>query len=158
MTSTLTEADRLAAIELRLEEVTRSLERVRELTADLSALSGEAFLAAAERLAEADRRGYFEFARATAGIVDRVITSYDEADVEALGENIVLILDTLKEMTQPDVMMMLRQTARTVRAEEPEELSLLGFLRQLRDPQVKRGLGRLVVLMRNLGGPTEGGN
>lgn len=157
MTATMTEADRLAAIEDKLDALTRSLEGLSELTSELSALGGDAFMAATTRLAEADAKGYFEFAKAAASVADRVVTGYDAEDVEALGDNIVLILDTVKEMTQPEVMTMLRRTAHTVAEEEPEPMSLFGLVRATRDPQVKRGLGRLIVLLRSLGGPAEGG-
>ena len=33
-----------------------------------------------------------------------MVTSFGEDDVAALGDNVVLILNTLKEMTQPEVM------------------------------------------------------
>ncbi len=157
MTLTATEADRLAAIEEQLATITGSLEKLTELTSELSALGGDAFMAATERLAEADRRGYFEFVRAAAGVADRIVTGYETEDVEALGENVVLILDAVKEMTQPEVMAMLQRTAHTVAEQEPREVSLFGLVRETRDPQVKRGLGRLVALLRSLGGPAEGG-
>ncbi|MCO5191292.1 MAG: hypothetical protein M9918_24275 [Anaerolineae bacterium] len=44
------------------------------------------------------------------GILDRIVTNYTEDDIEQLGENIVLILDTLKEMTQPELMRLLRSS------------------------------------------------
>ncbi|MDH3729695.1 MAG: DUF1641 domain-containing protein [Acidimicrobiia bacterium] len=157
MTLTATEADRLAAIEEQLATITGSLDKLTELTSELSALGGDAFMAATERLAEADRRGYFEFAKAAAGVADRIVTGYETEDVEALGENVVLILDAVKEMTQPEVMAMLRRTALTVRDEGAEPVSLFGLVRATKDPQVKRGLGRLVALLRSLGGPAQGG-
>jgi uncharacterized protein YjgD (DUF1641 family) len=158
MTTTLTHDDRLAAIEEKVDALARSVAGLSELTSELSTLGGEAFMAATDRLAEAERRGYFDFAKAAAGIADRVVTGYTTEDVEALGDNIVLILNTIREMTQPEVMGMLQTTAHMVREEEPEELGLFGFVRKTRDPQVKRGLGRLVVLLRNLGGPAQGGS
>jgi len=158
MTLTATDTDRLAAIEEQVEALAKSVEALSELSSELSALGGEVFMAATDRLAEADRRGYFEFAKAAAGIADRVVTGYDKEDVEALGENIVLILDTVKEMTQPQVMGLLQRTTHTVLEEEPAQLSLFGMLRATRDPEVRRGLGRLVVLLRSLGGPGQGGS
>ena len=157
MTATLTDADRLAAIEDKLERLTTAVDGLSELTSELSALGGDAFMAATERLSEAERRGYFEFAKAAGGVADRIVTGYTPADVDALGDNIVVILNAIREMTQPEVMGMLQRTAHTVREEEPEELGLIGFVRKTREPEVKRGLGRLVVLLRNLGGPARGG-
>jgi hypothetical protein len=99
------------------------------------------------------RKGYFAFARAGAGIADRVVTSFTEEDVEALGENIVLILNTVKEMTQPEVMGMLRRTIHTVQDQDDtgEPPSMFALLKEMRDPQVRRGLARMLAALRSMG-------
>jgi uncharacterized protein YjgD (DUF1641 family) len=84
-------------------------------------------------------------------ILDRVVTSFDEEDLRLLGENVVLILETVKEMTQPDVMQMLQRTARILRYdEEPAKVSLFRLLREMREPEVKLGLHRMLTLLRGL--------
>jgi uncharacterized protein YjgD (DUF1641 family) len=154
----------LGKLALQMAEMAPLLQRylgmakmLAELGSDASPLTEEAVAILIDRLGEADRKGYFTFAKGVAGVVDRVVTAYDEDDVAALGDNIVLILDTVKEMTQPEVMTMLRRTVGTVGDAGPEEIGLLGLVRATRDPDVKRGLGRLVALLRSLGGPAEGG-
>jgi uncharacterized protein YjgD (DUF1641 family) len=102
-------------------------------------------------LEDYERRGYFAFARGGIGILDRIITSFDEDDVNALGDNIVLILQTVKEMTQPEVMRMLQNTAGAMRdVEIPDDVSLFRLLRDMRDPAVKRGLSRMLGVLRSL--------
>ena len=72
-----------------------------------------------------------------------------EEDVEALGDNVVLILETVKELTQPDVMAVLyrmieaihRQQAQ-MEAEPEEPPSLFQLVRKMRDPEIRRGIGR----------------
>ncbi len=151
--------DRLAAqLDQVSEELTaqrRQRERLEELTHELTALSGAGMAAVTEALAVAEAKGYFSFARGSAAIVDKVVTSFDEDDVRALGDNIVLILNTVKEMTQPEVMGMLRRTAVTI--QEVEEApaaqapSTLALLKQMRDPEVRRGLERTLSLLRSVG-------
>ena len=46
-----------------------------------------------------EREGYFAFARGGWRIVERIVTEFSEDDVNALGDNIVTILNTVK---QPD--------------------------------------------------------
>ncbi|MBT8493437.1 MAG: hypothetical protein KJO07_10305, partial [Deltaproteobacteria bacterium] len=65
------------------------------LLEDIMPLTGDAFLAVTERLADFERRGYFTFAKEGFGVLDRVVTTYDEDDIRALGDNIVVILDTV---------------------------------------------------------------
>ena len=78
---------------------------------------------------------------------------FDEDDVAALGDNVVLILETVKEMTQPEVMTMLQRTAHVVN--EPgtaptEPPSLFALLREMREPEVRLGLARLLDVLRSL--------
>ena len=134
-----------------LEEMLDRLEEMKELADELTPLSQDMFLRAMASLEDYERRGYFAFARGGIGILDRVVTSFDEDDVNALGDNIVLILQTVKEMTQPEVMRMLQSTASAVRdAEIPEDVSMFRLLRDMRDPAVKRGLSRMLGVLRSL--------
>jgi len=124
---------------------------INELVGDVGEISGEVFETAIARLDELKRRGYFEFSAGVLEILDRIVTSFDRDDLESLGDNVVLILETVKEMTQPEVMRMLQRTARIMREdEEPEKLSMFRLLRQMRDPEVKLGLHRMLTLMRGL--------
>lgn len=136
-----------------LEAAISQLGSLAELAGMVSELSGPALEMVTDRLAVADERGYFAFARAGAGIADRVVTSFTEEDVQALGENIVLILNTVKEMTQPEVMGMLRRTIHTVQEEDEtgEPPSMFALVKEMRDPQVRRGLARILAALRSMG-------
>ena len=71
----------------------------------------------------------------------------------------MLILQTVKEMTQPEIMQMMQRTVRIVReGDQPEKLSLFRLLREMRDPEVKLGMYRAIALLRGLGGEAEAGN
>lgn len=136
-----------------LEAGMAQLGSLSELAGTVAELSGPALEAVTSRLGAADDKGYFAFARAGAGIADRVVTSFTEEDVEALGENIVLILNTVKEMTQPEVMGMLRRTIHTVQDQDDtgEPPSMFALVKEMRDPQVRRGLARMLAALRSMG-------
>ncbi len=106
-------------------------------------------------LAKIDERGYFSFAQQAAGVLDNVVSSFSDEDVRLLGDNIVLILQTVKQMTQPEVMGLLGRTALTIQEVETEKAAepptTLALLRQLRDPEVRRGLARLLATLRTIG-------
>jgi uncharacterized protein YjgD (DUF1641 family) len=158
------EADlRLARMEAQLELLVADarrreaeLEPLRDLAAEVGVLSGPIMASMTERVADMDERGYLRFVRSSAGVLDRVVTAFDEDDVEALGDNIVLILETLKGLTQPEIMHLLQRTASAAQ-EQAHELptgpppSTLALLKQLRDPEVRRGLARMLELLRSVG-------
>lgn len=144
-----------------LEKALVQVDSLSELAGDASHLAGPVMASLTGRLGELERRGYLDFARSGLGVVDRIVTSYTEEDVEALGDNIVLILDTVRQMTQPEIMSMLSRTLTTVgEAEEPAEPpSMFALLREMRDPQTRRGLARVLTMLRSVGedAPTDAG-
>ena len=133
-----------------LEQMLDQFESLSELWQDLSPLSQDAFLTVMMQLNEMEQKGYFTFLQGGLEIMDRVVTSFTEEDVRQLGENIVLILQTVKEMTQPEVMRMLRNTAHVVKDEEPVDTSLLSIVRQLNDPAVRRGLAKTLQVLKSV--------
>ena len=160
------ESDRLAAIERRLDALLvhaerrdAELEPLRDLAAEIGVLSGPAMESVTSHVASWDERGYLAFARSGARVIDRIVTSFDEQDVEALGDNVVLMLETLRDLTQPQVLQLLRQTADSVGHLQPapagEPPSTFALLRQLRDPEVRRGLARMLELLRSVGTETS---
>ncbi len=144
-------AKRLARNTRNLERMLDQLESLAELGRDFSPLTQDAFLTLMTLLDEMERKGYFNFVRGGMGIMDNVVTSFTEEDVRQLGENVVLILQTVKEMTQPDIMQMMRSTASVIREEETaDNVSMLSILRQLNDPAVKRGLAKTLTVLKTV--------
>jgi len=146
---------RLAANIDTLDAAVAQLESLAELTEVLSPVAAQAMDMATDGLQTLDERGYFGFARAGLGVVDRIVTGFSEEDVEALGDNVILILNTVKEMTQPEIMAVIYRMLERIRqqqeqiANEPEEAP--GFwelMRMLRDPEVRRGLRRALTTLK----------
>ena len=136
------------------EERRRFKESYSDLMSDLTPIASQGMESVTKAMVEAEERGYVDFAKSGLGVVDRVVTSFSEEDVEALGDNIVLILETVKEMTQPELMQMMQSTFHSVQdandgmAEPP---GMLALLRQMRDPQVRRGLAKMIAALRSMG-------
>lgn len=140
---------RLVRVAPILDQGLRYLEMLSELFADMMPLTEHAVDVATDRLVSLDQKGYFSFAKSGLHVVDRIVTGFSEEDVEALGDNVVLILETVKEMTQPDVMAALYHMIEAVQKQqqlmeqEPEKPpSLFQLARKLRDPEIRRGMGR----------------
>lgn len=164
MTTTTLETERLDALveqmEILVEDARRHrelMDSISELAGDLSPIATQSLDSMTTALARAEERGYIGFARSGLSVVDRVVASFTEEDVEALGDNVVLILETIKEMTQPEIMEMTRSTFRNVHEVDiPDEPpSLFALLRQFRDPDVRRGMARVTGLLKSLGSTTS---
>jgi len=148
---------RLAEAAPDLNRALQSFQALASLLDDVGGLAGEGYDMLAARLEEMDRRGYFTWAKGGFEVIDRIITSFDEGDIRALGDNVVLIFETVKEMTQPEVMRMLQRSARMMRedVEVPKKLSLFRLLRELRDPEVKLAIYRTLTMLKGMSPDAE---
>jgi uncharacterized protein YjgD (DUF1641 family) len=136
-----------------IEAMLDQLESIMDLLQTVGPLSDQAFGKAVDILQQAEQKGYFAFARGGMKIADNIVTSFSEADVQALGDNVVLILNVIKEMTQPQIMSFVKNTMATVEAEaaKPVDTSLMALLRQMNDPAVRRGLALTLRVLRVIG-------
>ena len=102
---------------------------------------------------ELERKGYFVFAQGGLRMMDNVVTSFNEEDVNRLGDNIVLILNTVKDMTQPEILTFLRNTLLVAahEVEKPVGTSFVDLYRQMQDPAVRRGLGLTMRVLKVIG-------
>lgn len=136
-----------------IEQMLDQLESLGDLTREFGPLSDGIFLTVMTRLDEMERKGYFAFLQGGMDIMDEIITNFTEDDVRQLGENVVLILQTVKEMTQPEIMTLLSSSANVMREDEvPENVSMRYLLRQLNDPAVRRGLAKTLNILRTVSG------
>jgi len=146
---------RLAASAATLDRLVVSLEAGVALIGELSSMSGAMLQEASDRLADLEQRGYFSFAKAGVGVVDEVVANFGEEDVRRLGENVVLILNVVKDLTQPEILSVVKrmleamERQRLAMADEPADPpSLWQLARQARQPEVRRGLSRALNTLR----------
>jgi len=141
-----------------LERMLDQLEAVSDLADTLGPLTDQAFEKSVEALAEMECKGYFAFARGGAHILDALVTSFSEEDVRRLGDNIVLIASTIKDLTQPEILLFVRNSLQVAEQEigKPIDISYGALLRQARDPAVRRGLALTLRVLHVVGTQAEG--
>jgi uncharacterized protein YjgD (DUF1641 family) len=122
------------------------------ITDEVELLGKQVFSTVVENLDQMERDGYFAFAREGWGIIDRVVSEFSEDDVKALGDNVVTILTTVRNMTQPEIMAMANNAIGAIQ-EVPQETatpSVLSLLRELSNPKTRRGMARMINLLQIL--------
>lgn len=147
-------ARHLPQIEMLLDQ----LDSVTDLLEVMEPITKEGVDKVTTLMGELEKKGYFAFARGGARIADNVVTSFTEEDVNRLGDNIVLILNTVKDMTQPEIMNFVRNTLLVAEkeVEKPVDTSLMGLMRQMRDPAVRRGLALTLRVLHVVGEQAAG--
>lgn len=135
------------------EKLLDQLESIMDLVQTVGPLTDHAFEKAVDVLQEAEHKGYFAFARGGLQIADNVVTSFSENDVKKLGDNVVLILNTVKDMTQPEIMGLVRTIMAQTEAEvsRPVKTSVPALLGQMRDPNVRKGLALTMRMLSVVG-------
>ncbi len=132
-----------------IEDGMAKYESMMELISDLGPLTTGAFTKLLEALDDYESRGYFEFVGAGMGVVDRIVTNFSKEDVESLGDNVVDMLEIVKDLTQPEMLAVAERLLDVVQRQaqvaelEPEKApSLFALAGKMRDPEVRMGLAR----------------
>lgn len=146
-------ARHLPDVEMLLDQ----LDGVNDLLGIAGPISKDAFNKAETVLSQAERKGYFKFAAGGMKIVDNIVTTFTEEEVQQLGDNIVLILRTVKDMTQPEVMNFVRNTVSVAEDDAPVDTSYRALIGQMRDPNVRRGMAQAMRVLSSIGAQTQNG-
>jgi len=130
-----------------------TMESTMDLLKDLSPIVNELAIDAIRTADKLDKKGYFDFARESVKIVDNVVTGFKPEDVRALADNIVMILGTLKELTQPNMMRSIHNAVRIFSSLETDnvpEVSVWKLIRIMNKPEMKKGIGFMTTFLENL--------
>ncbi|MDR3573104.1 MAG: DUF1641 domain-containing protein [Anaerolineaceae bacterium] len=136
------------------------LDSIVDLMEVIKPITKEGMGKATSVMEDLDRKGYLVFAKGGLQMMDNVVTSFNEEDVNRLGKNIVLILNTVKDMTQPEIMNFVRNTLLVAEKEieKPVDISTFGLIRQMQDPAVRRGLALTMRVLHVVGAQAADGS
>ena len=124
-----------------------------DLMKDVGPIANEVIIDATKRLNEFEQKGYFEFIKEMGLIIDNVVTYYGVEDVRMLADNVVAILDTVKNLTQPDMLKSVDNAVRVfanLEMDEIPEYSIFKVMRELNKPEMKKALGFFITFMKNM--------
>jgi uncharacterized protein YjgD (DUF1641 family) len=139
----------LPQIEMLLDQ----FDSVTDLLEILGPMLKEGMTLATDGLGDLERKGYVAFAQGGMRLADNVVTSFSREDVDRLGDNIVLILNTVKDLTQPEIMGFVRNTLQVAEREieKPVDTGYSALMSQFRDPAVRRGLALTMRILKVVG-------
>ncbi|MDH3944153.1 MAG: hypothetical protein OEV06_08680 [Anaerolineae bacterium] len=128
------------------------LESAVGLADEMQILGKQVFTDVVHRLDEMERKGYFAFAQQGWQIMENIVEEFDEEDVKALGDNVVTILKTVRNMTQPDVLGLANNAVDAIREAPPAngKVSTLQLMRDLADPKVRLGMARMLNMLKTM--------
>lgn len=136
----------------------QNLESINDFMKDAGPIVHQMGLDAIEKLHELERKGYIDFIRELGNIFDNIVTHFSPRDVRDLADNIVTILETIKRITQPDMLQAVNNAIvlyKNLDASNVPEYTLFKALKEMRTPEMRRGIGFMITFMKNLTPPEQ---
>lgn len=133
------------------EDLSRQLESLHDLREDLVPIAHEGLMIAYRKLNALEQEGVIDFLRESSEVFQTIAKSFSREDVKALGDNVVHILETVRNLTQPEVLDLADKTSKALRNAPADPLGRVGLFRSLGDPEVRRGLTMFLGVLRELG-------
>ena len=124
-----------------------------DLLKEAGPIANEVIIDFTKKLHKYEEKGYFEFFAELGRMFDIIITSFTRDDIRMLADNIVLILQTVKNMTQPEMLNTFNNAVKVYSSLETKNIpqySLWKVLREMRTPEMKTTIGFMITFMKNL--------
>jgi uncharacterized protein YjgD (DUF1641 family) len=136
-----------------INEFLDMLESINDFIKDASPILRQVGLDTIQKMHELDQKGYIGFFRELMKVLDNIVTGFSKEDVKALADNIVTILSTVKSITQPDMLEALNNGVKVYKSIDTKnipEYSLWKAMREMRSPEMRKGLGFIITFLKNL--------
>lgn len=143
--------EKLDRIDGALDALQTRVEGLEDLREDLWPMIHGASHQITKKLHEMEQNGTLGFVSEGVKMAEVVATSFTEEDVRLLGQNVVHILKTVRNLTQPEVLDVADRAAVALKDTGAQPEKKVGLFRALRDPEVRRGMTLMLSVMRELG-------
>ena len=141
--------DRMADV---VDDLDRRMESFDDFMEDLGPIAHGALGIAQRQMGRLEEDGILAFASEVAQVGRTVATSFTPEDVRLLGDNVVGILETVRNLTQREVLEVADRAAGALsRPAEEKPAGTLKLLKAMRDPEVRRGMTILLGVLREMG-------
>jgi uncharacterized protein YjgD (DUF1641 family) len=135
-----------------------TMESLTDLAKDAAPIANEVIIDATARLHEFETKGYFDFIREAGTIIDNIVTHFSVEDIRLLSDNIVTIMETVKNLTQPEMLQSVNNAVKifaSMDIDRAPEYSVWKLMREMGTPEMKKSLGFFVMFMKNLNNNTK---
>ncbi len=130
-----------------------TFESMYDLMQDMGPVVRETIIDTIRKMAVLEQKGYFEFFNEMMRAMDNVVTHYSGEDVRLLGDNIVTIMDTVKNLTQPDMLQAMNNAVNVFQKLEVDDIpeyTLWKAMKEMRSPEMRKGIGFMISFLKNL--------
>jgi len=134
---------------------------VMDFAKDVGPIANEVIIDTTKKLNEFEQKGYFEFLKEFGAVIDNIVTHYGVDDIRLLADNVVAILDSLKNLTQPEMLKSINSAVKVFSLMEMDQIpeySIFRVMREINRPEMKKAWGFLHTFLINMAKSTENKN
>ncbi len=136
-----------------INETFETLISFNDLIKDMGPIVRQIGLDSIQKLNELDEKGYISFIKEIYKITDNVVANFTAEDVRLLSRNIVAILNTIKNLTQPGILSAANNAVSVYKNLDTTtipEYSLWKAFKELRSPEMRKALGFMITFLKNM--------
>jgi len=133
--------------------VMNTFEMAIDLTKEIGPIANEAIIDFTKKLAVWEQKGYFAFIKDIGPIIENIIDGLEPKDMKDLADNVMLILHTVKDITQPNMLKSIDNAVRLYASIETENVpsySVWRLMREMNSPEMKKAIGFGITFMKNM--------
>ena len=136
-----------------ITEMFEMLESANDFIKDVTPIMHQVGLDGIKLMHEFEQKGYFDFMKASMEIMDNIVSHYGEEDVKHLADNIVTILETVKNLTQPQMLKAINNglvVYRSLEVKQIPEYSIWKALKEMNSREMRKGIGFMITFLKNI--------
>lgn len=136
-----------------LTHMLEQVESAGNMVEDIKPLAKQMFDSVLETLNNLDKKGYFEFFGEASKIIDTIVTSFSVEDVRMLREEVASILNTVKNMTQPEMLSSVNNALGFFKKMDiiiEKDFSTWQLIKKARDPEVRKGMAFMLEFVKSM--------
>jgi len=141
-----------------LNEMFEMMESMNDLVKDVTPILHQMGLDGIHMMHEFEQKGYFEFIKESMKIFDNIVTHFGAEDVKLLADNAVTILETIKTLTQPEMLKAINSglvVYKSIDVRGVPEYSLIKAMREMNSKEMRRGIGFMITFLKNIARETD---
>lgn len=141
-----------------LNDMVEMLESATDLAKDAAPIIHQMGLQGINQMNQLEKKGYFDFIRELFVVADNVISHFSQEDVRMLADNIVIILETIKNLTQPEMLDAMNNAVsiyNKIETKDIKEYSMWKAFKEMRSPEMRKGIGFMITFLKNIAEDTN---
>ena len=136
-----------------LNDLVEMIESATDLAKDAAPIIHQLGLDGIAQMNDMEHKGYFDFMREVFKIMDNIVKHFSKEDVRLLAANVVTILETIKNLTQPDMLGAMNNAVniyKKIETRDIQEYSLWKAFKEMRSPEMRKGIGFMITFLKNI--------